>query len=177
MEGRVIPAHRNILVCRSEYFRAMLSESSLFKESLENHNSPASPIYIKDIAYNEFAQILAYLYTGHIEHKSIPVNLLIGIMRVADTMNLCELQKLCLFHLSELIDKKNVISIYREAIEQPNVLDEVISMCYDVISEFFAFVSRTEDFCALPQDLMIRVIENVVPKLSRLTSHQVEQTN
>lgn len=37
----------------------------------------------------------------------------------------------------------------------------------------FAYISKTEDFCALPQKLMIKIVENVIPKLARVNSVQV----
>ncbi len=44
-----------------------------------------------------------------------------------------------------------------------------------MISEKFAYISQTDDFCSLPQSLMIKIIENVVPRLTRVTSVQVNQ--
>ena len=41
----------------------------------------------------------------------------------------------------------------------------------------FAIVSKTDDFCSLPQELVIKIIENVVPKLTRVTSVQVSDEN
>ena len=34
-------------------------------------------------------------------------------------------------------------------------------MCHDEMSAKFAYISRTSDFCALPQELMIKIIENI----------------
>ena len=48
-------------------------------------------------------------------------------------------------------------------------------MCHDEMSAKFAYISRTEDFCSLPQELMIKLIENIVPKLSRVTSVQINE--
>jgi hypothetical protein len=174
VEGHIVPAHRNILVCRSDYFRAMLGSHAAFKESAQSHSSPEHAIYIKDIRYDEFTQILSFLYTGHIEVASLPYDVIIGLMKLADSMNLCELEQLCLFQLSNLMNQDNVIKIFKEAYElSPDILKNVIQLCFDVISVNFSYVSRSEDFCALPQDLMLRIIENVVPKLARLNSVQV----
>lgn len=178
VDGRVIPAHRNILTCRSEYFRAMLSTRSVFRESLESHQSSSDPIYIPNIKYDCFKQIVNYLYTGHI---SLPakrddkvdeqtIYLICEIIRAADLMNLNMLEKLCLFHLSELINTKNCIKVYREAQERKPVLSDVIRLCYDVIVSDFKEISKCEDFCTLNQELMLRLIENVIPRLKRIES-------
>ena len=182
IDGRVIPAHRNILVCRSEYFRAMLSTRSVFLESQESHQSSSDPIYIPNIKYDCFKQIINYLYTGHV---SLPtkrdekideqtIYLICDIIRAADLMNLNMLEKLCLFHLSELINVRNCIKVYREAQERKPVLTDVIRLCYDVIVGDFKEISKCEDFCTLNQELMLRLIENVIPRLKRIESRSDE---
>ena len=35
VEGEIVPAHRNILVYRSDYFKAMICSNGAFKESFE----------------------------------------------------------------------------------------------------------------------------------------------
>lgn len=90
-------------------------------------------------------------------------------------MNLTELEKLCLYHVSESLDENNVIGVLSEACQGLKELDKVVEMCFDVIQANFARISRSAPFCALPQPLMLRIIENVVPKLSRLTSEQMDR--
>jgi hypothetical protein len=54
VEGKIIPAHKNILTCRSDYFKAMLTPShSGFKEAKQNDssNNESKPIYIPNIPY------------------------------------------------------------------------------------------------------------------------------
>ncbi len=178
VEGKIIPAHRNILCIRSEYFRAMIGKSSNFKENIENHSSPCNPIYIPDIRYDEFTQILSFLYTGHIEVEHLPYDITIGLMKLADSMNIVELEQLALFQLSNIINQDNCVKIFKEAYEtSPDVLKNVISLCYDNISKYFSYVSRSEDFVSLSQDLMLKIIENVVPKLSRLDSAIINNNN
>ena len=179
VEGEIIPAHRNILVYRSEYFKNMIGLNGRFKEAFElNKNAHIQPIYIKDISYDVFMQVINYLYTGHLyDHAHIPFHTLLGLMKAADMMNLCVLEKLCLFHLSEMIHADNVIKIYKEAYESPDVLKNVISMCHDVITTKFSYISRGADFCSLPQEPMLKIIESVVPRLTRLNSEQVNDPN
>lgn len=171
VEGKKVPAHRNILVTRSEYFRAMLSEHSAFRES----KTPiGSPIYVGDITYEIFTQVLHFIYTGHVDLTNFPYYVAVELMRAADKMNLVELEKVCLFHLSLMINQDNVIKIYKETHDKNPIMQSVVQMCHDEMSANFAYISRTSDFCSLPQELMIKIIENIVPKLSRVTSIQVE---
>ena len=183
VEGQIIPAHRNILVYRSEYFKAMLGSNCYFKESLElnksqNNKTQLKPIYIKDMKFDVFVQIINFLYTGHIyDHTNIPFHVLLDIMRSADLMNLSSLVNLCLFHFSEMINPDNVIKIYKEANEYPDVLHSVIIMCHDLLTTNFAKISRSADFCSLPQEPMLKIIENVVPRLTRLNSEIINSQN
>lgn len=55
--------------------------------------------------------------------------IIVELMRVADRMNLQELEKLCLYHLSKIINKDNVCKIYKECFEkEPNVESVVSSL-------------------------------------------------
>jgi hypothetical protein len=183
VEGQILPAHRNILVYRSQYFKAMIGPNGSFKESFELNNKSSAkaslkPIYIKDMKYDVFIQIINYLYTGHLyDHTNIPFHILLGIIKEADLMNLSNLIQLCFFHLSEMINTDNVIKIYREANEWPDVLENVLNMCHDVITTNFSKISRSFDFCSLPQEPMLKIIENVVPRLERLNSEIVNNQN
>ena len=169
VEGKIIPAHKNILVCRSEYFRAMLSENGAFKESHQ------SSIYMNDMSYDIFVQVLHFVYTGHVDVTNLPYYTAVELMRAADEMNLTDLDKLCIFHIFEMMNQDNVIKIYKEAHIRNPVIQSVVTMCHDFMKDDFAYISRTEDFCSLSQELMIKIIENIIPKLTRLTSSQLNE--
>ncbi len=172
VESKIVPAHRNVLICRSEYFKAMLTHK--FKESNDSNHSQENPIYIKDMTYEVFKELLNYIYTGYVNYKEMPYHVLIGLMKAADEVNLVELQKLGLFYLSLILNKENVIEIYSEASDSPEVLKNVLELCYDMISVNFPIISKDTEFCSLSQELMIKIIENVVPKLNRVTSYHIE---
>jgi hypothetical protein len=55
--------------------------------------------------------------------------------------------------------------MYRNAHKSQPVLDEVVKLCYDVMVTDFGSISKSEDFCTLKQDLMLKLIENVIPRL------------
>ncbi len=167
VEGKLIPAHKNILSCRCEYFKAMFSSNSLFKES--SSSSPKNPIYIKDISYNVFLEFLNYIYTGHINYEKIPYYSLVDLIKLSDLMNICELQQLCLFHFSQILNKHNVIEIYKEAYSNRylNIFTNLLNLCYDLLTLNFTSLSKTPEFCSLSQDLMINIIQIVLPRLKK----------
>ena len=169
VEGKKIPAHKNILVRRSEYFRAMLGERGAFRES------HLSSIYISDMSYEIFVQVLHFIYTGHVDVSNLPYYTAVELMRAADLMNLGDLEKLCIMHLFEMMDQDNVVKIYKEAHVKNPVIQSVVNMCHDFMKDNFAYVSRSDDFCSLSQELMVKIIENIIPKLTRLTSSQLNE--
>ena len=159
VEGKRIAGHRNILGFRSAYFKAMFGFNNAgFKES-----SQQNPIYIPNISYEVFMQVLNFLYTGHVDILDVSFSTAVEIIRAADQLNINKLESLILYYLNEIIDKNNVVKIYREAYEKLPVLPSVMELCYMVMKVSFGDVAESEDFCALPQDLMITIIENVVP--------------
>ena len=167
VEGKIIPAHKNILVCRSEYFRAMLNENGAFKESHQ------SLIYMNHLSYDIFVQVLHFVYTGHLDVTNLPYYKAVELMRAADEMNLTDLDKLCIYHLFEMMNQDNVIKIYKEIHIRKPVIQSVVTMCHEFMKDNFAYISRTEEFCSLSQELTIKILENIIPKLTRLTSSQL----
>ena len=56
----------------------------------------------------------------------------VELMRIADRWNLVDLEKLCLYHMSKIIDKDNVCKIYKECYEkEPNVESVVCILITD----------------------------------------------
>jgi hypothetical protein len=87
-------------------------------------------------------------------------------------MNITQLERICLVHLFEVINPENVIPLFVEANDTP-VLERVKEICYDYIAVNFASISKSENFCSLPQDLMLNIIQNVIPTLGRIESTRI----
>lgn len=49
-------------------------------------------------------------------------------MRAADKMNLLELNELCLYHLSLILDENNVCKIYKELHEKQPIMNQLVSI-------------------------------------------------
>ncbi|RNA32038.1 kelch motif [Brachionus plicatilis] len=174
VEGKLIPAHKNILVCRSEYFEELID--SHLKMSSSCSNPEKNPIYLKDMEHHVFMQILNYIYTGLVKYDNdnSASALLIRVAEVARMFYLDELRNLCLYHLSEMINEKNVIRIFNEAFDSCTIPGIFLDLCYEVILENFETISQSEDFCSLDQYLMHKVIQNVVPKLNEI-KHSIDE--
>lgn len=95
VEGKRVPAHRNILSSRSDYFSAMLSSAAHFRES-----NKQSPIYIPNVKYEVFIQVLSFLYTGYVDFRKLSIDIL-DLIRTADLFNLIKLEELILNHIGK----------------------------------------------------------------------------
>ena len=177
VDGHIVPAHRNILIARSEYFRAMLGghsgheskaasagSSFSFRESLAANHGADRPIYIKNVSHAVFRQLIKYLYTGRVG-DNVPHHVLLNLMRTADLMNLVELERVCLFNLSVMLSRGNVVDVFKEASETAELLEPVLQLCYNVMTAHFGFISRSAEFSSLPQELVVLIIQNIVPRL------------
>ena len=103
VEGKRVPAHRNILSCRSEYFDAMLGSKSNFRES-----NKQNPIYIPNVSYEVFLQVLSFLYTSHIDIWKLSYSDALDLIRTADLFNLTRLEELILYHIGKSVHVLNV---------------------------------------------------------------------
>jgi len=158
VDGKRVAGHRNILASRSEYFAAMIASG--FKES-----SQENPIYIPDLSYEVFIQIINFLYTGHVDTVKLRPNVAVELIRASDLLNLSKLEEFVYYYLSDTINENNVIEIFREACESLPELPNILELCYEEMSVKFSAIVETEEFIALPQKLMLKILENVVPIL------------
>ena len=59
VDGRRLPAHKNILSVASEYFKAMFSHNMLENSMLE--------VPLVGLSYGALEQVLTYIYTGRLQ--------------------------------------------------------------------------------------------------------------
>jgi len=100
--GRVeeIPAHKLLLVARSDYFRALFKSG--MKESLAKEiKIEEDPALVKDL--------LKYIYTG-LPPKNLD-EIAIGLLPLADKYQVNDLRESCISELYRIVNKKNVIDI------------------------------------------------------------------
>jgi hypothetical protein len=144
----------------------MFRSNNIFKESSSSFDNP---IYIKNTSYNVFIELLNYIYTGYINCEKLSFYNLMDLIKQSDLMNLLELKQLCLFHFSEILNQNNVIEIYSEAYSNPDpyIFTNLLNLCYDLLTLNFKALSKTPEFCSLSQDLMINIMQIVLPRLKK----------
>jgi len=100
VEGETIYAHRSILYCRSEHFRAMIDNG--MRESSEE-----SIVFDDSISSDTFLSIMEYIYTGSVTRLS--ANNAVDLIVAADRFLLFELKDMVERYLILRIDVDNVM--------------------------------------------------------------------
>ncbi|XP_064643279.1 uncharacterized protein LOC135497364 [Lineus longissimus] len=157
VEGQTFYAHRNVLVSRSDYFRAMFCDG--LRESASQNT-----IRMPDISPEAFLAMLEFIYSNKIWSK-LDSFTLVELMRVADMFSLDGLKQVVRGTLASDITTENVVQIYTEASTKLPVLDDIRTMCLDFISENFEEVTKSAAFCDLPQAIMLEVVQNAAKNI------------
>ena len=100
------PAHRNILMARSDYFKAMFSGG--FSES---DRSSSSPLEIKDTTPEAFRSLLLYLYTGDAA-SIVNSDIILDVMELSNRYVAVSLEMYCLWYIeSSMLSESNAIEL------------------------------------------------------------------
>ncbi|XP_060602914.1 uncharacterized protein LOC132755993 isoform X1 [Ruditapes philippinarum] len=164
LEGKkTVYAHKAIICARSDYFRAMFEDQT--KESKSK-----TAIEIKDVSYDSFIAVLHFLYTNSLppklkEKQKDDTIILTDVWRVADRLSMDGFKRLAAYMISLKIDDKNVVDTYVAAVSKLPVIDEVKNNCMLYMSTHLQSIVNTASFTALPQDVMLEIIQGTTAKL------------
>lgn len=158
VEGKTVHAHKVILSARSDYFRTMLSDMP----GPENYKSLAS---IPDVSYQSFIGMMHYIYCNSVPSDFNGVSLT-ELWRVADKYGMDGMKNYASFTIMNKLDATNVVDIYVDAVKKLPVIEEVKKNCLNYMALNMDKVVTTKSFSALPQDLMLEIIQSTTAKLS-----------
>lgn len=123
----IINAHKSILICRSEYFRAM------FQGGLkESRSGKDTVIPMPDIEPTTFKQILVFLYTGEVDTLS---EKLFPLLVAAQQFQIDDLKELCYHTIPTIIDQDNVIPFLVSA--DLNNEQKIKDLCKEYVLEHY----------------------------------------
>ncbi|XP_034655325.1 BTB/POZ domain-containing protein 9-like [Drosophila subobscura] len=118
VEEQRLPAHRNILAERSEYFRAMLygdlAESEEWEIRLE-------------VPVSAFKLILGYIYTGKLPLSTLDVDVIMDVLELAHLYGLLNVEAAIRKHLQQNLALSNVCTILDAA--RRYSMDELTEEC------------------------------------------------
>ena len=151
VEGEILNAHRNILVARSNYFRAMLCEN-LKQDRL------AKPIHIDNISYEGFKVLLHYFYTGNII-DSASVQIACELKRISDWYDLDDLNAKSFTFIQTKLSIDNVIGAFVSAHTLQPKLEDIENISLRFIAKNFNHLLEKPEFKTLSQNLLIVITQ------------------
>jgi len=150
----LIPAHRNILVARSDYFRAM------FKGGMREKNEKI--IAIPDIDPTTFRDVLEFLYSGKI---SLTLTNIVPMITAAEKFQILELKELCYTSFDQVVNEENIIQILLVADSYSEMT--LKNLCKKYILGHYSEVVKTSDFKSLitaeNSDLILEIMNELSP--------------
>jgi hypothetical protein len=149
---KLISAHRNILCCRSTYFRSLLLNDFIEK-------TQTKPLELTDIDYETFLEILYFIYTGTY-HSTITYEMALQCMIYSNKINFlaaknAAMECLCR-HLR--LHHNSVVTVYCLAKKMSPAFDLLIEYIYDLCSEHLNDICKQNDFIELDKEYMIEII-------------------
>lgn len=151
-DGKLVGAHRNILICRSAYFRSLLVNNFLEK-------TQEKPVALTDIDHGTFIEILYFIYTGAF-HANISFDQARHAMIYANKINCLSATNAAMEHLCRYLtlNHKSIIEIYQLARTMSPAFDLLLDYVYDLCSENMTEICNQQEFKDLDKDSMIDLI-------------------
>ena len=148
VQGEHLPAHRNILAARSEYFRALLYGG--LKESKQNEIS-------MDVPVEAFKYLMTYIYTGCLSPKQVNHDDLLDILKLAHQYQFIDLQKAISDYLCKVICLDNVCA----ALDTACLLNlpDLASACYTFMEVNSDSIIKQQMFRTISHDILNTLLE------------------
>ncbi len=149
---KIINAHRNILCCRSTYFRSLLLNDFIEKRQTK-------PIELTDINYETFLEILYFIYTGTY-HPTITYDTALESMIYSNKINFLSAKNAAMEHICRhlRLQHNRVVTVYCLAKKMSPAFDILLDYIYDLCSENLKDISKQQDFIELDKEYMIDII-------------------
>lgn len=138
VEGREVPAHRCILAARCETFRRMFN-SSMREGQREN----GQKVEIAEASYAAFFCMLRFIYGGSV---TVPEELAVELLGLADRYLLDGLKLLCGFTLTNMVSVDTVASILQAADRWDSPSSQLKAHCLSFVLEHYDDVVNSSAF-------------------------------
>jgi hypothetical protein len=150
--GSRIPAHKNILVTRSDYFRAMFCGG--MKENKQNE------ISICNIEQDIFKNVLEFLYTGNVEVNDKNI---VPMLTAAEMFQIDDLKAQCCQSFYDVVNLDNIVQLLLVADSYSE--GTLKCLCKKYILDHYDTVVKTEDFKSLiaaeNRDLIVEILSEL----------------
>lgn len=127
IDDQCLPAHRNILAARSDYFRALLYGGLI--ESCKEEIT-------LNVPFEAFKDVLQYMYSGRISLTPMDTEMIMEVLHLSHMYGLNDLATSISMHLAEVVTLDTVVSILETA--QLFESDILIEACNELIHQHAA---------------------------------------
>jgi speckle-type POZ protein len=161
VHGREFPAHKAILVTRSEVFAAMFRHST--KENLTNR------IEIEDMEPEVFQELLRFIYTGRLSITTME-KLTVGLLMAADKYMLKELVRECTVYLIDHMSPVHCVELFLhvDLLNPPEHLENVLKKATVIFNRSPDAVFATAKWVQMEKTnahLMVKILKFFVTKI------------
>jgi hypothetical protein len=168
---KIINAHRNILCCRSIYFRSLLLNDFIEK-------TQTKPIELTDINYETFLEILYFIYTGTY-HSTISYDIAIESMIYSNKINFLTAKNAAMEYICRYLRLHHdfVVTVYCLAKKLSPAFDLLLDYIYDLCSEYLNDICKQKDFIELDKESMIDIICQSAERREIREQEKIKQMN
>lgn len=166
VDGKDLPAHRALLTCHCEVFRARLTGGF-------SDGKKAGKIVISDTPHDTFLAMLEYLYT---DHSPIEEGDSMGILALANEYCIERLVTLCELYVSKMVDRAiaegiekaeiNVVGLLLDS--QQHNANQLAKFCLHFIASNFQPMKKRKEFSEIVGDNLKYIEEHQWPPISYL---------
>ncbi|XP_002132313.3 BTB/POZ domain-containing protein 9-like [Drosophila pseudoobscura] len=147
VEDQRLPAHRMILICRSQYFRELLSGGMCESDDQIRLEAPLEA----------FKVILRFLYTGTLPLSTLEVDEIFKVLGLANMYGLVEVEVNIDSHLQKNLAVSNVCTILDTA--RVFNLVELATKCLDFMCKKGYLLLEHDSFQTLSKELLEEVLQ------------------
>lgn len=168
---KIVGAHRNILCCRSTYFRSLLLNDFIEK-------SQTKPIELSDINYDAFREILYFIYTGAY-HPTTSYETILECMTYSNKIDFLSAKHAAMEQICRYLrlHHDSVVTVYCLAKTAAPAFDVLLDYIYDLCSEHLKDISKQQDFVELDKEYMIDIICQSAERRENREQEKAKQMN
>jgi len=150
-QGKIIDAHRNVLVSRSNYFKGLLCENL-------KSNRLQKPVHIENTTHETLKTILYFLYTNSIQADTKPDNLCEAI-RISDWYSIDDFKSIAFQFFENNLNVDNVLEYFKSSIEKEPFINTITEACLFFIMKNFNSIIAKPEFKDLSQPLLLMITQ------------------
>ncbi|KAK7102902.1 kelch-like protein 3 isoform X2 [Littorina saxatilis] len=148
VDGGEIPAHRNILIVNSDYFRSMFTDG--FHETLTRE----IPLPERSLDRETADTLIDFMYNGNL---TVTPNTVQGLIMAADQWQMTDVKDLCVEYMERQIDAQNCLGVLPFA--ETYRCEKLAKRSMQLIKQQFPAVVLGAEFLSLSMERLEQILD------------------